>query len=147
MKKENTNAHRDSGDINFSSEPKGKAHAFTKLPFGFEGRTIFHWEPRQNFRDVQRLCSLSESPLKAGRQSGRMGRLPARISQEGSVEGWADPLAGLGVRAIWPPLSLAAGLRAPFTDTASAFLQSPMLTSSSDSSRGPTSLHCLLGSS
>lgn len=36
--------HKDGEQSNFSFEPKGKAHASTKLPFSFEGRMIFHLE-------------------------------------------------------------------------------------------------------
>lgn len=71
LKKENTNAQRDVRDINFSLELKGKAHASTKLPFGFEGRTIFPSEPKQNFKGVQHWRP--KSPLKARCQCGGMG--------------------------------------------------------------------------
>lgn len=66
LKENSRNAQRDGGDFNFSFEPKGKVQASTKLLFSFEGRTIFHLEPKQNFQDVQRRCPLSELLLKAG---------------------------------------------------------------------------------
>lgn len=56
LKENSTAAQRDGGDINFSVEPEEKAHASTKLPFGLEGRAIFHLEPKRNAKDGQRGC-------------------------------------------------------------------------------------------
>lgn len=63
------NAQRDSGDINVSFEPKKKAHASTQLPFGFEGRIIFHLEPEQNAEMVSG-GALPVAPLRAGCKHG-----------------------------------------------------------------------------
>ena len=108
LRKEDTNAQRDGRDINFPLKLKGKGRASTKLPFGFEGRTIFHAEPKQSFKSAQRWCPLSESPLKAQCERGRMAGLPACISREGGVEGCAGPLASPGgqgyLASFIPPL-------------------------------------------
>lgn len=66
MRKEDTNAQRDGGDIPFSSELKGKVYASTELPFDFEGRTLFHLEPKQNFKAVQPWCPFLRSHERRG---------------------------------------------------------------------------------
>lgn len=73
LRKGNINAQRNERDINFSFEPKGEAHVPPKLPLGFEGRTIFHLEPKQNFKDAQRRCPFSSSvPAEGGCKASRI---------------------------------------------------------------------------
>lgn len=146
LKENSTDAQKDGGDINFSFEPKEKAHASTKLPFSFEGRTIFHLEPKQNFKGVQRQCPLSELLLKAGiNLAGSEGCTRAfhrrAVRRAGRVLwlAWGWGPSGLLSPSFWLPGAL--------SDTAPSFLVFPMLKWSSDSSLVLTSLNCLLGSS
>lgn len=70
LKENSLTAQRDGGVINFSFEPKEKAHTSTKHPFGFEGRTIFHLEPKQNAKMVSG-GALPVAPLRAVCKTGR----------------------------------------------------------------------------
>ena len=143
LKENSTNAQRDGEDINFSFEPKGKAHASTKLPFGFEGTRIFHLEPKQNVKDAWRPCPVSALQLKAGVNLQDL-RAACTHFTAGPRAGLGGPSGWPGVRAIWSPLSITL-LTGSLSDSAPSFLQFPML-KSSDSSLVFTSRNCLLGS-
>lgn len=85
--------HKEMGRILISLLNLRGKHVSTKFPLGFEGRTIFHLEPKQNFKDVQRWYPVSASLLKAGvRLAGSEGGMHVlhrrAVCGAGRFSGW-----------------------------------------------------------